>query len=73
LERRKSFFEKFFSSLGIDVLFLLQKNDEFVFQLETLRFEQHKDYLQRWFVVVDQCPEYTALQERLRGSDQTAS
>jgi guanylate kinase len=72
LERRKSFFEKFFSTLDIDVRVLLQKNDEFVFQLETLKFERHKDYLQRWFLVVDKGQEYTALRERLRGTDQTA-
>jgi hypothetical protein len=72
MDNQQAYLEKFFDALHLDAVIVCRKNNNLVYVVKNALFEQHRRYLQHWFVIVEERERYMVLLERqLQGSDQT--
>ena len=62
---------EFLAGMGIEAEIILDGHHEKRVAIKTEQFIRHRDWVERWFTLVDQNEEYSYFYERLRGTGNT--
>ena len=61
----------FLAARGIEAEIYISDDQEKLLAIKKEHYQQHRDWIDRWFTLVDQRGDYCYFRERLRGTGQT--